>query len=136
MNNWNHNEDHKDLDPAGNSLNADERFLEAVRHTLDESCEGLDGYTRSRLTAIRHEALAQQSDHRRWLRWIPAGGLATLCSVIVAFTLTVQPGGTTDVEPVSNDALQDIDLLTAEEGLEFFEEYEFYQWLAENGRSA
>lgn len=114
-------------------VTAQREFLEEVRQRLDHGCEAVDGYTRSRLTAIRHEALAQPRNTFTLAKWLPATGLVTACMLLVISSMLGSGlGAGADVGPVSDDALQDLDILTAEEGLEFFEDYEFYQWLADN----
>ena len=125
------------LTPLEPESRAEQAFLEQARTVLDRGCDGLDGYTRSRLNVIRHEALARVSGKSGFARWMPATGIATACTVLVVLVLFPGLQGENEVtEPLTGDTLQNLDLLTAEEGLEFFEDYEFYQWLAENAPQA
>ena len=118
-----------------NMRDDDTAFVEQARQSLDRGCEAVDGYTQSRLTAIRHEALGRNKA-AGLSRWLPATGVVTACTVLVVFTMLSNTWSGEDAELVGDDALQDIDLLTAEEGIEFFEDYEFYQWLAANSPPA
>jgi hypothetical protein len=88
---------------------------------------------------MRHEALATMGKTSYLKRWIQTAGtaaVACLCAVVLftsgVFNVQSDADG---LEPVSNETLVDLDLLTAEEGLEFYENYEFYQWLAERDSS-
>ena len=116
---------------------AEQQFADQVRVVLEQRCQQLDGATRSRLHTIRHHALAQRQARRRSPLLRPFGGLAT-AGVLGVTVLLLLPG----VSPLQNlfhqagaDAgtpVEDIDLLTSSDSLELFEDYEFYQWLAEN----
>ncbi len=106
-------------------------FLLRVKQEMDRSCAALDGSTQSRLNAMRHAALAQ--GQRKWLllglrkpQLLPFGGLVTACVLVIAVLLQ-PPGSAILPEPTQ---VEDLDLLTATEELDFYEEYEFYQWLA------
>ena len=106
-------------------------FLQRVKQEMDRSCAALDGATQSRLNSMRHAVLAQ--GQRKGLRLfsmrkpllLPFGGLVTACVLVMAVVL--QAPTLPDAAPV-----EDLDLLTATEELDFYEEYEFYQWLATN----
>jgi hypothetical protein len=105
-------------------------FLQRVKQELDRSCGALDGATQSRLNAMRHAALAEGQRKRRGLSlFLPFGGFVTACMLVVAVLLQgpALPGGGVLPEAAP---IEDIDLLTASEDLDFYEEYEFYQWLA------
>jgi len=106
-------------------------LLSAARSTLEDSVDALDASTVERLAAIRRRAIesaTRQSTSRmpRWL--VPVGGLATAAAaVLVVLTLwTIQP--VKESSPVA--ALEDIHLLTAPEEIEFYQDLDFYEWLA------
>lgn len=118
------------------STGASEARIEAgARRELDRSCAALDGHTLSRLNGIRHLALdrfGQRSARRHRTFLLPFGGLVTACMLVVTvLLLNPQPGAVSESQGVVPP--EDIDLLTDAESLEFYEDYEFYQWLAENG---
>jgi len=118
-------------DITGDNQHAADPFLEAVRSELDHSCDALDGQTLSRLNAMRHAALAQKPGKRHTLLF-PFGGLVSACVLVLTVSLLYQPGLLQDERPVISP-LEDLEILSASESLDFFEDYEFYQWLAENG---
>ncbi|MEX2367082.1 MAG: hypothetical protein WD601_10785, partial [Pseudohongiellaceae bacterium] len=98
-----------------------EEFLDCVRTELDSSCGRLDGHTLSRLTRIRNEAL--EHDTGKIGRSLPgafAGVTAAACVLVIMISLGLQnlnPGPVND--PVPNTAIEDLEILTAEESLEF-----------------
>lgn len=111
---------------------ADAKLVADIRRELDASCRSLDGQTLSRLNAIRHAALEPRGRKTRPLL-LPFGGLVTACVLVLAVTL-LNPGRVPD--GVEGEApLQDIDLLVSDEDLDLYEDYEFYQWLADGSAS-
>lgn len=107
-------------------------FLDSVRRELDAATGRLDGRTLSRLHRIRSEALARRTkpaDSER--SWWPLGSLAA--AGLLAVSLTLNWSQPTAIVPQNGqaEALEDIDLLTANDALELYEDYEFYQWLAQ-----
>lgn len=121
------------------ATNTDAKLVDGIRRELDESCRALDGHTLSRLNAIRHAALEKRARRPRTLL-LPFGGLVTACVLVLSVSL-LNSGRTPDVgQPetatvVMDAPLEDIDLLVSDEELDFYEDYEFYQWLAESGSS-
>ena len=122
---------------SNNSRDIDAQLIEGIRHRLDEEVDGLDSATLLRLEQARRLALAAAAGprprRRRMIRlsnrpagdWlVPAGAFASVLATAVALTLMV-------AEPGSGSAreVDDIELLTAGEELELYENLEFYQWL-------
>jgi hypothetical protein len=105
-------------------------FLISVRRELDHGCDAIDGYTLSRLNRIRHAALEHKQTRIRSV-WLPAGGFATACMLVLAVSLNSGQSDPVQVTP----ALEDLEILTSSDNLELFEDYEFYQWLADNETS-
>ena len=110
-------------------------LLSAAKSTLEDSVDALDAVTKERLVALRRQAVAaantQPSSFHRLPSWLlPVGGLATAAAaVLVVMTLwTIQP----DQKSAPVAVLEDINLLTAPEGIEFYQDLEFYEWLAVN----
>jgi len=101
-------------------------FLNTARQVLDDSVQDLDGATLSRLAQARNAALnSKRQTRRKALIWgAPAAGMAAA----VLLLLILLPGKT----PVAEEHfVADLDLLGSEETLDFYEEMEFYEWLAE-----
>jgi len=113
---------------------AEARLVTAARRELDQSCAALDGATLSRLNSIRHAALEQKPVRRHRTLLLPFGGLVTACLLVVTVTM-LNPAATVAPDAQANGTpLEDIELLTDAESFELYEDYEFYQWLAESGR--
>ena len=110
------------LDSAASSR-SDEVLLASIRQELDRSCSALDGETLSRLHRIRSEAVARRRSRLQALL-LPFGGLVTACALVVAVSLNWHGGP----QPSS---LEDIEILADSEALDFYSEYEFYQWMAQ-----
>ncbi len=122
---------------SNTSRDNDAQLIERVRRRLDEDVDRLDSAALSRLEQARRLALAALAQpqrpwwHRTWLAgrpagdWlVPAGAFASVLATAVALTLMV-------VEPGNGLAREadDLELLTAGEELELYENLEFYQWL-------
>ncbi len=122
---------------SNKSRDIDAQLIEGIRHRLDEEVDGLDSATLLRLEQARRLALAAATAPRpHWRRMIrlsnrpagdwlvPAGAFASVLATAVALTLMV-------AEPGSGSAreVDDVELLTAGEELELYENLEFYQWL-------
>lgn len=116
---------------------AEAEFLTRVQRQLDQSCDRLDARTVSQLNSIRHAALEPRQKKFNPL-WLSFGGMVTATFLIFSLNLTsLQLPGSVGL-PVENEeaaTLEDIEILTTTESLDFYEEYEFYQWLAENDSS-
>jgi len=116
--------------PDSNFCSDDAAFLCKVRVDLDQSCSALDGQTLSRLTRIRHTALALRTQRRRAPTLLPFGGIATAAVLVISVMLYNQ-SPPNELVPNGTEQLEYIDLLSASEELDFYEELEFYQWLAD-----
>ena len=110
-------------------------FLSAAKSTLENNVEQIDEQTQARLNAARRQAVeacsSKQTIAARFSNWIlPVGGLATLgAALLVAVTLWTLPAEK-EIEPMA--VLEDINLLTGSEDIDFYQELEFYEWLAVN----
>jgi len=102
-------------------------WLADVRAHLDDSTQSLDAATLSRLNRARQAALSQRSRVvRRW--WLPAAGLATSCALVLAAVVWYLPGhqaGPVPAHPVASSEAE----IGADEGIEFYQDLEFYAWL-------
>ena len=116
-------------------MNTDQTSLEQhVRSTLDDSVSGLDAETRSALTRMRSEALAQRRQHR-WMApslWVPA----TAFSLAAVLTLTMLMRAPTD-QPATwlaqaEDQTLIIDMLVTDDGLGVESDPAFYVWVEES----
>lgn len=116
-----------------NEQDKEKQFIDNVKKALDLSAENLDPATQAKLTRARHKALdageRRGFDIRQWFT-LPAAGWATACVILLGLAIYLNPGNGT-LPP-----LEDIDLLAAEDNLEFYDGLEFYAWLNEEGIDA
>jgi hypothetical protein len=119
------------------SKNDDEQLIERIREHLDAGVDELDGETLSRLAEARRQAVAAAGrPRRRWtiLRpgddhgaadWlVPAGAFASVVATVLALTIMVADSGNGLAKEV-----EDLEMLTAGEEIELYENLEFYLWL-------
>lgn len=104
----------------------EERFLASVRARLDRSAEELSPEIMNRLRQARRQAIEARPRRVPWLVW--AGGLATAAVAILVMVLwwPAAPG-----LRHHEASLDDMELLTAGESLDVYEDLEFYRWLAD-----
>lgn len=111
----------------------EKQFIDNVKKALDLDTENLDADVQSKLTRARHKALdageRKGFNIRQWFS-VPVAGWATACILVLGLTFVLQQ--TNDTLP----PLEDIDLLAAEDNLEFYDGLEFYAWLAEENIDA
>jgi hypothetical protein len=106
-------------------------WADRARVLLDESADGLDAATLSRLNRARQAALAQRRPARR--QWALPAGLASACVLLLAVLTWHSYGPTVGVSlenPLARTAAPgDLDLVASEDSLEFYQDLEFYAWL-------
>lgn len=115
------------------SAKIDDRLLVTkAKELFDQSVDGLDAETRSRLNRGRHEALAQLRPgvrYRQWLQWnqrtLPAAGVAA-AAVVAVLIWTGRPP-VDDLTPPATAS--DFEILLAEDSFEMLQELEFYSWI-------
>jgi hypothetical protein len=120
--------DSKQTNTGSEDQQSTERFLRQLNERLDHSVEALDVSTQARLRAARREALAA-SGVRSLSAWLmPMGSLAAVATVAVLtvslWLLPPEKGMDDQLPP-----LEDFALLSDSEGLEFYEDLDFYLWL-------
>jgi len=99
-------------------------FLQRVKDSLDSSEAQLDNDTLRQLRQARNKALARLPARRRI--WQPVGLTAIAASLALIVSLHImQP----DIA-VNAPAVEDINLLSAGDDLDLYENLDFYQWLA------
>ena len=125
-----------DLDPDKNW--PEKVVKEVVKEQLDQSIESLDYSTQLKLQQAREAALNQGATKQglrrinwRSFKWgMPPIAVA---ATVAAITITQMSGPQPEVfEPIW---LEDIELLAADEELEFIEDLEFYEWLEQDAQN-
>lgn len=102
----------------------DQQFVDAVKAGFDQSIEQLDAVTLSKLKSIRRSALEAGAEKSRHWILLPAGAFVAASLAIAIFSVVRQ----TDVPGPALQA-EDIEMLSASDGIDFYEDLEFYQWL-------
>ena len=105
---------------------ADTEFAQQAKQLFDESVEGLDAATCSRLNRDRQTALAELKAGRPvWVQWAPAAGVAA--AAVVAVVLWTGNQSLDEITPPSSAT--DFEILLTEDSLEMLEDLEFYSWI-------
>lgn len=104
----------------------EEAFAEKAKQLFDESVEGLDAQTRSRLNRGRQAALAQLAGGKPvWVQWAPAAGVAAAA----VFAVVLWTGNQTVDEMTPGATASDFEILLTEDSFEMLEDLEFYSWI-------
>ncbi len=107
----------------------EQKLLDFAKQTLDHSIQNLDPHTVSQLQSARQTALSHASKPRAWVQ--PTWALAAACLMI----FTIALWNTDSPEMTATLPLEDVDVLASAEGWEFYEDLEFYSWLAEDDQT-
>ncbi len=107
-------------------MGADRAFADKAKQLFDESVEGLDAATRSRLNRGRQAALAELRSFRPvWVQWAPAAGVATAAVVAVVLWTGIPP-----VDELTPEAsASDFEILLTQDSFEMLQDLEFYSWI-------
>lgn len=106
------------------------KLEERAQTTLQDSAECLDGKTRSRLTQARNAALDAVRQGERKNTWVlPAAGVAAAAVLAVTVSLSVANRTKPEVLETAMAPVDELEIVTAEDSLEFYRDVEFYAWL-------
>lgn len=110
----------------------DEIFIRSIVRELDEEAGRLPPPVAGQLRDGRLRAIGVPQGGWLWChivpRWITAGGLATVTVLVVA--LSIWYGGRTS--RVQIRSLDELEIASAQEQLEMYEDLDFYRWLADH----
>lgn len=134
-----------DLLSQENSLLDDDRWIgEALKSHLDSKVDSLDFNVVSKLSSARHRAMALQTSSSRkdngFGKWFTRPAQFSAVAVVA---LSVFLGSQFLIEPTEvpaeqlaqlthSDLIADLNILSANEDLEFFQTMEFLEWMASN----
>lgn len=102
-------------------------FIASVRADLNRSAAALDENTLKALSHARRHALSHRRRPRTY--WKFAGGMALAGLAALAVVRVYQPAPTT-AQPATG--MDDMELLSSNEELDLYQDFEFYYWLAAN----
>lgn len=108
--------------------NDNDPLVHRARELFDESVQGLDGQTRSRLNRARHAALKEVTGGRGFQAlspWVPAAGVAA--AAVFAVVLWNGRIQMEDLAPVAEAT--DFEILMDDNSIEMLQELEFYSWI-------
>jgi hypothetical protein len=112
-------------------------WIVQAKKLLDQSAQDFDAAALSRLNRARQAALAQRRSRASRTWFVPAG-LASACALLLAVALwharapTVEAGNGTLALPLvatKNATGGDMELVSGDDSLEFYQDLEFYAWL-------
>lgn len=103
-----------------------DRFAKRLVGHLEDDCQ-LDGATASRLRQAREAALEQLDARARRRRQWFAGGMVS--ATALALVVGILVGGGSAV--ISEQTVDVIDIVAAQDGLDMYQDMEFYDWLSE-----
>ncbi|MFQ5451164.1 MAG: hypothetical protein ACE5E9_11085 [Nitrospinaceae bacterium] len=111
-------------------------FLHKARKTLDSGTEGMDAQTLSRLASIRRRALQSEESLPLWEKFrrgfpVPLTAVTAASVLLVAALMFFFRG-----DPGPLNQFQDLEILASGDNLEFYEELDFFAWLAEEEPNA
>lgn len=109
----------------------DDALQKRAASLFDDSVEGLDAHTRSRLNQGRQQALAA-AEHRGVItsNWLPLGAAAAVAIVaVIMWTGNEQPGVLDTTDFTAPTMATDFEILLDADEFEMLEDLEFYSWI-------
>ena len=110
-------------------------WIAQARHLLDQSADGIDAATLSRLNRARQAALATRAQRNPF--WMLPAGLAGACALLLAAAVWMPRHGAAGAGAVradtaatqAADATEASDTLGGDDSPEFYQDLDFYAWL-------
>lgn len=105
-------------------------FVTRVRTLLEQSVTAMDASTVSELRQSRERALDAAFTKRSYPRWMKQVAFASVAVLALGLWLLIPSHqGIPEVEPLPRAMAENLDILMAEPGLDFYADLEFYEWL-------
>ena len=112
-----------------------------ARQLLEDSAQDLDAATLSRLNRARQSAL-EQARPRALRPWFVPAGLASACALLIAVAVawhapsSAPMGASFSAAPGASASsfASDLDMMTGDDGIEFYQDLDFYAWLDAQGQ--
>ncbi len=143
----------EELNSDGSLLKSDQWMIDSLRTHLDSQADHLDFNTTSKLSAARRQALAQEpvgesnisfarSRLASWFNWTTVVGSTAVIAAAIFLGLQFnlmnpsQVGGpaewTTENQVSQQMLIEDLNLLSASDDIEFYQSVEFLEWMESN----
>jgi hypothetical protein len=114
-----------------------------AKQALDESAQNLDAATLSRLNRVRQRAL-ELAHPRRFRPWFVPTGLASACAILLAVAVAWHRPApkapdpfvptSSAIAPGGGFSATDLDLVSSDDSIEFYQDLDFYAWLDAQGQ--
>ncbi len=105
-------------------IDQEKAFVSRLKQSLDQRLDKLDDETTTQLYAARQKALRSLPQSRP--RWLAVGGWS---AAAVSLLLVMVLWNTDGQSPDSPGFIEDLELLSTNEDIEFIEDLDFYLWL-------
>ncbi|MGH8119474.1 MAG: hypothetical protein ACRESK_02555 [Gammaproteobacteria bacterium] len=110
-----------------NDKQPEQELIHEARRDFENSVLELDSETLADLAAVRRQALSRRPSSLRQRLLVPASALVLLCVALATYNILAPRPYTSATD---QDALE---LLSILEGLDFYDDVEFYEWLEDQG---
>lgn len=111
--------------------NQEQKLIDFAKRTLDHDIQNLDPGMLSRLQSARQTVLSHTSKPHSWT----PSAWATLAACLMIVTISFSLWKTNSPEVTARLPLDDVEILASADGWEFYDDLEFYSWLAENDQT-
>jgi hypothetical protein len=114
-------------------------WIAQARRLLDDSADGLDAATLSRLNRARQAALEPRQRRSTRQPWLLPAGLAGACAMLLVVAIWTPhhaaPGaGDAGRSASASTAVEATDTLGGDDSVEFYQDLDFYAWLDAQGK--
>ena len=115
-------------------MSNENKFEDRVNTLLDQSVDDLDQNISRKLQLARYAAIEKAGKRSAWTL-IPKPVAAVFAIVAISLTVFFNVSRMTTMETIASME-SDIEMLTANESIDFIEDLEFIEWLAESDINA
>ncbi len=119
-------------------MNDEQKFVERARLSLEARAANLDPQLALQLREARRTALAspRRIGHSGWVPALAAASLAAVFVGVMWFGAETPSPAPGIIQASQENGATDFALLTSREGLDFYEQLDFYYWLEQKSADA
>lgn len=107
-------------------MSENDKLENTIRNTLDENTDNIDAATLSRIRQVR--ARAVERANKKYFNWFGLAGGAVATVSVMLFAVMLLLNNDSAIQPIP---AEDMEMISALDEMELYEDLEFYQWLAE-----